>query len=326
MAELIDVWHAEHATFSRLLDVLDEQVGEFCEGQGPVFGLMLDIVSYLREFGDALHHPREDAAFARLVIRDPVLRLPINRLLQEHRAIAVAGEEFVNRLNEVIVGNVTMRGTVEALRPVPDLLQAPPGHRGARNPAARRAPARAARLELCRQRRPVDTGPSCGGCAGRRTIANCATTWLRASPSPDGTPRDTLRDPLTSTEVCMHAAAEFEAQFSRHGARPGDGDGHRGGTRFARSAHARGTRCLQTHRLERSRPSCASSASTATGRAKRCPGTILPAMGRHGSHRFDPRRSPRRRAAPPAVPPGGLPDHDGRAYHGHGTQRSTTAC
>lgn len=114
MAGLIDVWHAEHATFSRLLDVLDEQVGEFCEGQGPLFGLMLDIVSYLREFGDALHHPREDAAFARLVIRDPVLRLPINRLLQEHRAIAVAGEEFVNRLNEVIVGNVTMRGTVEA--------------------------------------------------------------------------------------------------------------------------------------------------------------------------------------------------------------------
>ncbi len=114
MTEMIEVWHAEHATFSRLLDVLDEQVGEFRDGQGPVFGLMLDIVSYMREFGDALHHPREDAAFARLVIREPALRLPINRLLQEHRAIAVAGEEFVNRLNEAIVGNVTMRATVEA--------------------------------------------------------------------------------------------------------------------------------------------------------------------------------------------------------------------
>ena len=114
MADLIEVWHAEHANFSRLLDVLDEQVGEFRDGRGPVFGLMLDIVSYMREFGDALHHPREDAAFARLVIREPALRLPINRLLQEHRAIAIAGEEFVNRLNEAIVGNVTMRATVEA--------------------------------------------------------------------------------------------------------------------------------------------------------------------------------------------------------------------
>ncbi len=115
MAELIEIWHAEHATFSRLLDVLDEQVGELRDGQWPVFGLMLDIVSYMREFGDALHHPREDAAFARLVIREPALRLPINRLLQEHRAIAVAGEEFVNRLNEAIVGNLTtMHATVEA--------------------------------------------------------------------------------------------------------------------------------------------------------------------------------------------------------------------
>ncbi|MCI4428208.1 MAG: hemerythrin domain-containing protein [Burkholderiales bacterium] len=114
MADLIALWHAEHANFSRLLNVLDEQVAEFHEGEGPVFGLMFDIVSYLREFADRFHHPREDAAFTRLVMRDPTLRLPINRLLQEHRAIAVAGDEFVARLNEVIVGNVMMRASVEA--------------------------------------------------------------------------------------------------------------------------------------------------------------------------------------------------------------------
>ena len=114
MADLIALWHAEHANFSRLLNVLDEQVAEFHDGEGPVFGLMLDIVSYLREFADRVHHPREDAAFMRLVIRDPTMRLPINRLLQEHRAIAFAGDEFVARLNEVIVGNVMMRASVEA--------------------------------------------------------------------------------------------------------------------------------------------------------------------------------------------------------------------
>ena len=114
MADLIALWRAEHANFTRLLDVLDEQVAEFHEGEGPVFGLMLDIVSYLREFADGVHHPREDVAFARLVIRDPTLRLPINRLLQEHRAIAVAGDEFVTLLNEVVVGNVAMRTAVEA--------------------------------------------------------------------------------------------------------------------------------------------------------------------------------------------------------------------
>lgn len=114
MANPIALWHAEHGSFSRLLDVLEEQVARFHEGETPDFDLMLEIVSYLREFGDRFHHPREDAAFASLVTRDPTLRLPINRLLQEHRVIAVAGEELVTRLNEVIGDALVLRATVEA--------------------------------------------------------------------------------------------------------------------------------------------------------------------------------------------------------------------
>lgn len=107
-------WHSEHVGFSRLLDVLEDQVGRFHEGESPDLELMLEIVSYLREFGDRFHHPREDAAFACLVARDPTLRLPINRLLQEHRVISVAGEELEARLNEVIGDAMVLRTTVEA--------------------------------------------------------------------------------------------------------------------------------------------------------------------------------------------------------------------
>ena len=95
MADQIAQWHSEHMRFARLLDLLEAQVAAFHEGARPNFGLMLDIISYLREYADHSHHPREDAAFERLLIRDPTLRLPINRLLQEHRVIAVAGEELV---------------------------------------------------------------------------------------------------------------------------------------------------------------------------------------------------------------------------------------
>src|SRR5215218_4960164 len=114
MVNPISLWHAEHGNFSRLLDVLEEQVAKFHEGESPDFDLMLEIVIYLREFGDRFHHPREDAAFASLVSRDPTLRLPINRLLQEHRVIAVAGEELVTRLKEVIGDALVSRSTLEA--------------------------------------------------------------------------------------------------------------------------------------------------------------------------------------------------------------------
>ena len=101
MADATAMWHAEHADYSRLLDVVEEEVSAFHEGRRPDYSLMLDAVSYLRHFPDRFHHPREDVAFARLVQRDPSRELPINRLLQEHRVIAAAGEELLKRLTEV---------------------------------------------------------------------------------------------------------------------------------------------------------------------------------------------------------------------------------
>jgi len=114
MTSQIAQWHAEHGNFSLLLSILEEQVDAFREGESPDYHLMLEIVTYLREFGDCYHHPREDAAFNILVERDPQMRLPINRLLQEHRVIAVAGEELVARLHQVVSDAYILRETVEA--------------------------------------------------------------------------------------------------------------------------------------------------------------------------------------------------------------------
>ncbi|MDM0116341.1 hemerythrin domain-containing protein [Variovorax sp. J22R133] len=111
---LIPRWHAEHVNFSRLLNVLDEQLTRFHDDGCPDYDLMLDVVTYLRDFGDRSHHRFEDAAFARLLQHDPALRLAINRLKQEHRAMAVAGEELVHRLQDIISDGVVLRSSVEA--------------------------------------------------------------------------------------------------------------------------------------------------------------------------------------------------------------------
>lgn len=38
---------------------------------------MLEIVAYLRDYTDHCHHPREDAAFERLALRCPDLKLDL---------------------------------------------------------------------------------------------------------------------------------------------------------------------------------------------------------------------------------------------------------
>jgi hemerythrin-like domain-containing protein len=108
-------WHAEHASFSRLLGILEKQLGEFHSGGKPNYDLMRDIVSYLRHFPDQHHHPREDAAFALLAERDPAMKLPLARLQQEHRVIAAAGEDLLKTLDEVESGSLVERAAVEAV-------------------------------------------------------------------------------------------------------------------------------------------------------------------------------------------------------------------
>jgi hemerythrin-like domain-containing protein len=115
MTSPVSHWHAEHVNFSRLLDVLEKQLDEFHEGGTPNYELMVDVVTYLRHFPDLHHHPREDAAFALLAKHDAAMQIPLERLKQEHRVIAAAGEDLLRTLNEVTSDAVIARSAVEAI-------------------------------------------------------------------------------------------------------------------------------------------------------------------------------------------------------------------
>jgi hemerythrin-like domain-containing protein len=114
MYDSIALWHAEHRHFSRLLELLEQQVAAFHADDGPNYELMLDIVSYLRYFPGRYHHPREDMAFACLIERDPAMKPLIERMQQEHRVIAAAGTELLGYLQQVVDDVVVERAKVEA--------------------------------------------------------------------------------------------------------------------------------------------------------------------------------------------------------------------
>jgi len=109
----IIAWHTEHEYFHQLLALLQREVDVFHEGGQPNYELVLDIVSYLHEYADRFHHPREDVAFARLAQRCPDLRQPLARLVQEHRIIAQSGEKLRKLIQSVINGAIIPRVEVE---------------------------------------------------------------------------------------------------------------------------------------------------------------------------------------------------------------------
>lgn len=109
MFDPVLAWHEEHVYFGRLLRLLQEQVDLFHDGGSPDYGLMQDIISYLTEYADVAHHPREDEAFTRLLRKRPALRGAIARLEQEHRVIAMAGDALSRLLQEVVAGDAILR-------------------------------------------------------------------------------------------------------------------------------------------------------------------------------------------------------------------------
>jgi len=109
----VAAWHAEHAYFGKLLRLLQREVDVFHTGERPNYQLMLDVISYLREYGDRFHHPREDAAFMRLKVRCPELDLPLARLRQEHGVIARAGDTLSELLRAIVDGALVSRAEVE---------------------------------------------------------------------------------------------------------------------------------------------------------------------------------------------------------------------
>ena len=101
MTSPVDLWHAEHMDFARLLELLQKQLEVFRDGGAPNYALMRDIVQYLRNFPDRYHHAREEIAFRRLALRDPAARELVARLEQEHRIIAAAGDALLKCLDEI---------------------------------------------------------------------------------------------------------------------------------------------------------------------------------------------------------------------------------
>lgn len=110
----VQEWHDEHRHFGELLERLQKEVDLFATGERPDYSLMLEILTYLRDFCDHVHHRREDEAFARLARRLPELQLPLARLQQEHRVIANAGETLRGMLAAILDGAAAPRADVEA--------------------------------------------------------------------------------------------------------------------------------------------------------------------------------------------------------------------
>ncbi len=114
MPDPIALWHAEHANFARLIDLLDRQLEAFHRGDSVDYELMLDVMYYMTHYPDLQHHPKEDLAFARLREREPGVTAIVDELSAEHAQLRQAGDELTRALDAIVDGSIETREHVEA--------------------------------------------------------------------------------------------------------------------------------------------------------------------------------------------------------------------
>jgi hemerythrin-like domain-containing protein len=115
MSAALAQWHTEHVNFAKLIDVVEAQLDLFHDGATPHYELMQDVMFYLTHYADAVHHPREDLAFARMKAREPRLAPMVDELERQHVELHTMGCELVERLTDILNGSIARRDALETL-------------------------------------------------------------------------------------------------------------------------------------------------------------------------------------------------------------------
>jgi hemerythrin-like domain-containing protein len=77
----------EHRYMSLLLNALEEKIQGEDVIPAPDYFLIHDVVRYMHEYPDAVHHPTEDLMFDKLVTRDPSTKTVVRDLQRDHEKL-----------------------------------------------------------------------------------------------------------------------------------------------------------------------------------------------------------------------------------------------
>ncbi|MFO1434223.1 MAG: hemerythrin domain-containing protein [Candidatus Competibacteraceae bacterium] len=87
MNNIMQALHTDHVNFSRLLDILTENLQTLRDGGRPDYTAMLDVIEYFEDYADLYHHPKEDAIYSICLERNPEARAVIAELMQQHHTL-----------------------------------------------------------------------------------------------------------------------------------------------------------------------------------------------------------------------------------------------
>jgi hemerythrin-like domain-containing protein len=103
----------DHGQFARLMSLLEKELDRFHEGDEPAFDLLIDLLDYIGNYADCVHHPCENWLFQLLQQRTDEGKEVVTELMAQHDTLAQLTKEFRQALEAITQDAVIRRDEVE---------------------------------------------------------------------------------------------------------------------------------------------------------------------------------------------------------------------
>ena len=104
VAQLMSGLRGDHRNMVMLLDLLDAEIDRLAASGEPDYDFVRDIMLYVTEYPDAVHHPKEDIVYRHLKSLRPEIHTDLERIETDHQYIEESGLKLRNSIEAISMG------------------------------------------------------------------------------------------------------------------------------------------------------------------------------------------------------------------------------
>jgi hemerythrin-like domain-containing protein len=114
--QLMSGLRGDHRNMVMLLDLLGAEINRLATSGEPDYDLVRDIMLYVTEYPDVVHHPKEDIVYRHLKSLRPEIHTVLERVETDHQYIKESGLKLRNGIEAISIGaNLSRDGLIEKL-------------------------------------------------------------------------------------------------------------------------------------------------------------------------------------------------------------------
>ena len=104
--QLMSGLRGDHRNMSLLLDLLEAEIDRLAAYGEPDYDFVRDIMLYMTEYPDVVHHPKEDVVYQYLKSLRPEIHADLQRVEIDHQYLKESGVELQNDIDALSSGAI----------------------------------------------------------------------------------------------------------------------------------------------------------------------------------------------------------------------------